>query len=123
MEIRATAMDNKKCMEILDKIRVFFREYGSKYYVLYTIVYGSLAKCRITKLSDIDICVKIDSSADKMDKIEILAKLASDIEEYIGIKVDVVNIDTVELPLKYTVFREGIPVYVYSREKFVEDKW
>lgn len=116
-------MHDSRCLEILVRLRDFFRKYGVKYRILYAIVYGSLVNCRLTGLSDIDICVKISSSTGKTDRLEIIAELANDIEEHIGIKADVIDIELVELPLKYTVFKEGIPVYIYSRDSFVKDKW
>jgi hypothetical protein len=77
----------------------------SKYHVKRAVIFGSFARGEQHKDSDLDLLVEFDY--DKMDGLDYM-RLWKELEEKLGMKVDLVSWDYLNPLLKEDVKKEGI---------------
>lgn len=87
--------------EIKKRIQPILKKYG----IEKAGVFGSVAR-RETQANDIDLLVKIDRKISLLDFIGIQQEL----EDELGIKVDLVEYDSLKPALKETILKEEVPV-------------
>jgi predicted nucleotidyltransferase len=93
-------------MPDLDDIRRKARPILEKYGVSKAAVFGSYARGEETADSDIDIVVKIDADLSLLDFVG----LKQELEDALGLTVDLVEYHTVKPRIKEKVEREQVPL-------------
>ena len=89
----------------LKKIKEKIRPILSKYHVKRTVIFGSFARGEQHKDSDLDLLVEFDY--DKMDGMDYI-HLWRELEEKLGMKVDLVSWNYLNPLIRKDVEREGI---------------
>ncbi len=90
-------------MDIYTKLRKFFNK---QEHVRLAYLYGSAAKGKGGKLSDVDIAVFIDESLDKKERFNLQLKLISELTGVLNTdKVDLVIMNDSPLSLKYEIIK------------------
>ncbi len=90
---------------------------SSKEEVLFAYIFGSAAREKASKLSDIDIGVYLDKSLSRDEMIEKIIELASELEP--GIKVDMVLLNEASPSLAFEVIR-GKPLFIRDENALKE---
>ncbi len=85
--------------------------------VAYAIVFGSYVSGGASRISDVDIAVKFSG---KVDFYEV-GLLSAEISSKVGVEVDLLNIDFAPPPLKYEIFKTGIPLLIRDQNLFAWD--
>ncbi len=76
-------------------------------------LFGSVAKGKAGKLSDIDIAVLLDESLNKEQRFDLQLELISDISELLKTdKIDMVVINEAPLSLKFEIIKANYPLFV-----------
>ncbi len=76
-------------------------------------LFGSVAKGKAGKLSDVDIAVLLDESLDKKQRFDLQLELISDISELLKTdKIDLVVINEAPLSLKFEIIKANCPLFV-----------
>lgn len=89
-----------------------------RYGCLYALIFGSWARREARGYSDLDVAVRF---SDEDRSLEKASDLAYDLEEDLGLKVDVVPLDKADSILKYEVFGSGILVYCIDESRYMDD--
>ncbi len=89
----------------IKKIKEIIRPILLKYYVKRAVIFGSFARGEQRKDSDLDLLVEFDY--DKMDGLDYM-RLWKELEEELGIKVDLVSWTYINPLIRKDVDREGI---------------
>ncbi len=105
--------------DIVDKLKEIMGSEGPRYRVAYAILYGSYARGYAGPLSDIDLLIEF---IDRRLDLYRIGLLASTIEDYVKIPVDIVQYIRAPPSLRYKAFREGVTVYIGDKRIYVEDK-
>ena len=79
-------------------------EITKKYGATEVRLFGSIVKGSTTKTSDVDILVKMQSGATLLDLIAI----KQDLEDLLGLKVDVVTEDSISPYIKKSILKEAV---------------
>lgn len=90
----------------LEEIKNIIKPILIKYDVIKASIFGSYARGETTKNSDIDILIEIEGEKSLLD----LVALKSELEELLGIKVDLVEFNTIHPELKQTILTEQVPI-------------
>ncbi len=76
-------------------------------------LFGSAAKGKAGKLSDVDIALRFDDSLSKKERFKLQLNLIGDIAALLKTdKVDLVDIDEAPLSLKFEIIKANCPVFV-----------
>lgn len=107
------------CMRLeMRKLREIVGELCKVHGCTYAILFGSQA-CGVAKpYSDIDIAVKFRGN---VDYLKGAFEMASDLEERLGIHVDVVAVNVADTILKYEVFSSGMLLYCENYDEYMDD--
>jgi len=85
----------------------------------YALLFGSWSRGRGKKYSDVDVAVKLKIAGNHAEKS---AEIAAELEEELGVEVDVVSISTADSVLKYEIFAQGTLVFCENKDEFLDDK-
>jgi hypothetical protein len=103
----------KIIVEQSNKLADFF---SNQRYVKLAYLYGSAAKGKAGKLSDVDIAVLFDDSLSKKERFKLQLELIGDIAALLKTdKVDLVDINEAPLSLKFEIIKANCPVFVRDR--------
>ena len=84
-------------------------------------LFGSVAKGKAGKLSDVDIAVLLDESLNKKQKFDLQLELISDISELLKTdKIDLVVINEAPLSLKFEIIKANCPLFVRDRMEKID---
>ena len=84
-------------------------------------LFGSEAKGKAGRLSDIDIAVLFDGSLNKKQRFDLQLKLIGDISEILKTdRVDLLIINDAPLSLNYEVIRANHPLFVRDRNEKID---
>jgi predicted nucleotidyltransferase len=79
-------------------------------------LFGSAAKGKAGKLSDVDIAVLFDDSLGKKERFKLQLKLIGDIAALLKTdKVDLADINEAPLSLKFEIIKANFPLFVRDR--------
>jgi predicted nucleotidyltransferase len=99
--------------EITDKLTKYFEEHEE---ILFAVLFGSLAKGKANKMSDVDIAVMVDPKFDKSFPFGYQAELTTDLMQVLKRDdVDVVILNKIPIALKHQILRYG--KFIYIRDK------
>ncbi len=99
--------------EQYNKLTEFF---SKQTHVRLAYLYGSAAKGKAGKLSDVDIAVLFDDSLSKKERFKLQLKLIGDMAALLKTdKVDLVDINEAPLSLKFEIIKANCPVFVMDR--------
>ncbi len=87
-----------------------------RYRIHYIILFGSVARNKAWRFSDIDIAVKGDFDFDEF------LELVADFEDVLGENVSVVDVRCDDVVLLYEVFSHGKLIYCRDKTEYLEDK-
>ncbi|HBI24135.1 MAG: nucleotidyltransferase [Nitrospirae bacterium RIFCSPLOW2_12_42_9] len=90
--------------EIISTLNSFLEIIRKEYKAEVVGLFGSYARGELRETSDVDIIVRFLDDASLFD----LVGLADFLEEKLGIKVDIVPIDTIRKEIKEDVLREAV---------------
>ncbi len=84
-------------------------------------LFGSVAKGKAGKLSDVDIAVLLDESLNKKQRFDLQLELISDISEILRTdKIDLVVIDEAPLSLKFEIIKANFPLFIRDRMEKID---
>jgi len=92
---------------------------AAQYSVVYALLFGSAATGGFKEYSDLDLAVMFEDGPDAALKA---STLALDLEEALGVKVDVAPLNEADYVLSFEAFSTGILIYCADHARFVEDK-
>jgi predicted nucleotidyltransferase len=99
--------------EQYNKLADFF---SKQRHVKLAYLYGSAAKGKAGKLSDVDIAVLFDDSLSKKERFKLQLKLIGEIAALLKTdNIDLVDIDEAPLSLKFEIIKANCPVFVRNR--------
>ncbi len=108
--------------EIAEKLTKYFNEHEE---ILFAILFGSIAKGKSNKMSDIDIAVMVEPNFNKPFPFGYQAELTTDLIGVLGRNdVDVIILNEAPIVLKHEVLRYGKFIFVkdeHARIKFQVD--
>ena len=108
----------KIIVEQSNKLADFF---SNQRYVKLAYLYGSAAKGKAGKLSDVDIAVLFDDSLSKKERFKLQLELIGDIAALLKTdKVDLVDINEAPLSLKFEIIKANCPVFVRDRMEKID---
>lgn len=90
-----------------------------RYGIVYALVFGSAATGHFKEYSDVDLAVKFSEGGSARFKA---FELALDLEDALGLNVDVVPLNDADYVLRFEAFSTGVLVYCADRASFLEDK-
>lgn len=91
----------------------------AKYKYLYVILFGSYATSHAKSYSDLDLAVMFKDEIDCLSKA---LDMAMDLEEKIGIKIDIVPLNIADTILRYEIYSNGILLFCSDKTRFIDDK-
>ncbi len=95
------------------KLADFFSE---QEHVKLAYLFGSAAKGKAGKLSDVDIAVRFDDTLSKKERFKLQLNLIGDIAALLKTdKVDLVDIGEAPLSLKFEIIKANCPVFVRDK--------
>ncbi len=84
-------------------------------------LFGSVAKGKAGKLSDIDVAVLLDESLNKKQRFDLQLELISDISEILKTdKIDLVVINEAPLSLKFEIIKANYPLFIRDRMEKID---
>jgi hypothetical protein len=96
--------------EITEKLNKYFDEHEE---ILFAVLFGSIAKGTVNKMSDVDIAVMVDPKFDKTFPYGHQAELIADFMQILKRNdVDVVILNNAKILLKHQVLRYGKFIYI-----------
>ena len=105
-------MDDSRIESITDNL--------SKYPIIFTYLFGSQAKDKSTRLSDIDLAVFIDKKIAKSERFNIRLRLANDLSAMTGTRVDVIVMNDIPIQLAYEVIKYGKLILCRDRDAVID---
>ena len=99
-------MGGEDLARILARLREHSREVQAQYRARLLGVFGSFARGEEGPASDLDLLVEFLPGASLFD----LVRLADYLEEVLGLRVDIVPVDTLRKEVREQVLRELVPV-------------
>ncbi len=93
---------------VVAKIRNYFAQ---KEEVVTVYLFGSTAKNRETKQSDLDLAVLFRDGIDQYERFQEKLQMANDLETIIGMKIDLVDLRSAELFFVHQVMKEKILLF------------
>lgn len=108
----------KTLIEQYNRLADFF---SKQEHVRLAYIFGSVAKGKAGKLSDIDIAVLLDESLSKKQRFDLQLELISDISEILKTdKIDLVDINEAPLSLKFEIIKANYPLFVRDRMEKID---
>lgn len=108
----------KMLSEQYNRLADFFSKQG---YVRLAYLFGSVAKGKAGKLSDIDVAVLIDESLNKKQRFDLQLELISDISEILKTdRIDLVVINEAPLSLKFEIIKANYPLFIRDRMEKID---
>ncbi len=108
----------KTLIEQYNRLADFF---SKQEHVRLAYLFGSVAKGKAGKLSDIDIAVLLDESLSKKQRFDLQLELISDISEILKTdKIDLVDINEAPLSLKFEIIKANYPLFVRDRMEKID---
>ena len=103
----------------IEKLKKRLEKLYAKYGYHYVILFGSYATGHVKSYSDLDLAIMFESEVDCLSKA---LDIAMDLEEDIGVRVDVVPLNIADTILKYEIYGKGILLFCSDRTRFIDDK-
>lgn len=109
----------KKLSEQSTKLADFF---SRQKHVKLAYLFGSAAKGKAGKLSDIDIAVLIEDSLSKKERFDLQMKVIGDIAALLKTNkmIDLVVMNDAPLSLNYEIIKANCPLFVKDRMKKID---
>lgn len=108
----------KTLSEQYNRLADFF---SKQEHVRLAYLFGSVAKGKAGKLSDIDIAVLLDESLNKKQRFDLQLELISDISELLKTdNIDLVVINEAPLSLKFEIIKANYPLFVRDRMEKID---
>jgi predicted nucleotidyltransferase len=104
------------------KNEVEVREYlKNKDQVKLAYLFGSVAKKRAGKLSDIDLAIFLDDSTYKMERFDIELTLRSDLSDILKTdKLDLVLMNDAPVSLNFEIIKANYPIFIRDEDLKVD---
>lgn len=115
-------MKNKE--EIVEVIKEYFSVHKG---IIAVYLFGSVARGTFNKKSDVDIALMLDKGLDKIDIFDLKLKIAVDLEQLLGVEVDIVIFNDANLRLKHQILKgelvigENNPLRVKKESRAVSE--
>lgn len=93
---------------IKDKIREYFSHQEK---VICVYLFGSTAKSKENKFSDVDIAVLFDAGVDRVEYTRRCLSITDELSRILDKDIDVVDLNEAASFLKFHIIKEGIKVY------------
>lgn len=103
----------------IEKLKKILEGLYAKYKYLYVVLFGSQATGRAKSYSDVDLAAMFEDDVGCLSRA---LDMATDLEEGMGVKVDVVPLNVADTILKYEVYSGGVLLFCLDRARFIEDK-
>lgn len=97
-------MDEK----LKNAIKIFINHIDNKYEIEFAYLFGSIAKGKENKLSDIDIAVKFKNNYNNMKDMLIRGEIIDFASKFFDKNVDIISLDKASIFLKYEVIKDGL---------------
>lgn len=94
--------------DVVAEIRNYFAQRNE---VVAVYLFGSTAKNRETKKSDLDLAVLFSDGIDQYERFQEKLQIANDLETNIGTKIDIVDLRSAELFFVHQAMKEKILLY------------
>ncbi len=108
----------KSVEEKLDDLIDFLQSHK---YIVFAYLFGSVAKGKGGKLSDLDLAVFMDESLNKREKFDLQLKLISEMTSILKTdKVDLVVMNDAPLSLNYEIIKANCPMFVKDRGEKID---
>ncbi len=108
----------KTLSEQYNRLADFF---STQEHVRLAYLFGSVAKGKAGKLSDVDIAVLLDESLNKKQRFDLQLELISDISKLLKTdKIDLVVINEAPLSLKFEIIKANYPLFIRDRMEKID---
>lgn len=111
--------------KIITKLKDFFRENFSRYYIDMVFLYGSWASGYPRENSDLDLAIVFSGKVDKKDDIfSLITGISYELEKDLNTEVNIISIqpDFHQPMLYYNAIVLGNPLFVKDYDKFLDLK-
>jgi predicted nucleotidyltransferase len=102
----------------LERLKEVVVKASGKTDCLYALMFGSHARGDARVYSDLDIAVMFKSSEDCVGKA---LEIAFDIEEEIGVRVEVVPLNEADTILRFEAYSQGKLLYCVDKGRYMDD--
>jgi len=92
----------------------------NKYPIVFAYLFGSRAKGKSTRLSDIDLAVLLDRKISRSERFDIRLRLTSDLSAITGTKVDLIVMNDIPVQLAYEVIKHGKVILCKDRNAMID---
>ena len=92
----------------------------NKYPIVFAYLFGSRAKGKSTRLSDIDLAVLVDRKISRSGRFDIRLRLTSDLSAITGTKVDLIVMNDIPVQLAYEVIKHGKVILCKDRNAMID---
>ncbi|MGO1819654.1 MAG: type VII toxin-antitoxin system MntA family adenylyltransferase antitoxin [Senegalia sp. (in: firmicutes)] len=99
-------MDEK----LKNSIKRFINHIDNKHEIEFAYLFGSIAKGKENKLSDIDVAVKFKNNYNNMKDMLIRGEIIDSASKFFDKNVDIISLDKASIFLKYEVIKDGIVI-------------
>jgi hypothetical protein len=105
-------MDDPRIESITDTLK--------KYPIIFAYLFGSRAKGKSTRLSDIDLAVLVDRKISRSERFDIRLRLTNDLSAITGTKVDLIVMNDIPVQLAYEVIKHGKVILCKDRNAMID---
>lgn len=104
-------MDDSRIKSIIENLK--------KYPIVFAYLFGSQAKGKFSRLSDIDLAVFIDRKIPKSERFDMRLRLANDLSAMGGKRVDVIVMNDISIQLAYEIIKYGKAILCKDRDSMI----
>src|SRR4030042_955480 len=105
-------MDDPRIESITDTLK--------KYPIIFAYLFGSQAKGKSTRLSDIDLAALVDRKTSRSERFDIRLRLTNDLSAITGTKVDLIVMNDIPVQLAYEVIKHGKVILCKDRNVMID---
>jgi len=91
-----------------------------KYPIIFAYLFGSQAKGKSTRLSDIDLAALVDRKTSRSERFDIRLRLTNDLSAITGTKVDLIVMNDIPVQLAYEVIKHGKVILCKDRNAMID---
>lgn len=92
----------------------------TKYPIIFAYIFGSRAKGKFSRLSDIDLAVFVDRKMSRSERYDIRLRLTNDLSAIAGTKVDLIVMNDITIQLAYEVIKYGKVILCKDKDAMVD---